>query len=269
MQKKSLHLPKITTTMDKTIDLTVSNLAATRGRNYDIVILPWGATEPHNLHLPYMTDSILSHDIAVDAATIARDQYAISPMVMPPVNYGSQNPGQRQQPFCIHTSYNTQRAILTDTAASLYEQGIRRILIINGHGGNNFRNMIRDLAVTYPDLLIATCEWFKAAPHADIFTNPGDHADEVETSVMMHYHPDLVDLTQAGPGDAPGFRAPTLRQGIVWTPRNWNLAAAPDTGVGNPAAATPLKGQRFAAACAANIALAIRDLCDPRGIYYQ
>lgn len=254
--------------MDKTIDLSVSNLAATRGRHYDLAILPWGATEPHNLHLPYMTDSILSHDIAVDAAAIARNKYGISVMVLPPVNMGSQNPGQRDQPFCIHARYETQRAILTDIVDSLYNQGLRRLLIVNGHGGNNFRNMIRDLAVDHPDFLIAACEWFKTASPKPYFDIIGDHADELETSVMMHYHPELVDISEAGPGDAPGFRAEALRKGIVWTPRNWTLAAGVDTGVGDPRAATAEKGCHFACDCAESIAAAIADLCNPDGLYF-
>lgn len=254
--------------MDKTIDLCVSNLAATRGRHYDIAVLPWGATEPHNLHLPYMTDSILSHDLAVDAADIAGKEYGIKAMVLPPVNMGSQNPGQREQPFCIHARYETQCAILRDIVDSLYHQGMRRLLIVNGHGGNNFRNMIRDIAVDLPYMLIAACEWFKAAPAHDLFDHPGDHADEVETSVMMHYHPQLVDLSEAGPGQAKGFRVESLRRGVVWTPRNWALAAGADTGVGDPSASTPEKGRKFAAACAGNIAKALRDLCDPDGIYF-
>lgn len=254
--------------MDKTIDLSVSNLAATRGRHYDIALLPWGATEPHNLHLPYLTDSILSHDIAVDAAAKAREAYGVMAMVMPPVSMGSQNPGQRDQPFCVHARYETQRSILRDIADSLYNQGLRRLLIVNGHGGNNFKNMIRDIAVDLPDMLIASCEWFKTASPKEIFDIIGDHADELETSVMMHYHPDLVDLSEAGPGDAPGFRAPALRQGTVWTPRNWALAAGSDTGVGNPAAATADKGRIFAQACADSIAAAIADLCDPAGLYF-
>ena len=46
------------------IDLTVSCYGKVKGVKYDVVILPWGATEPHNLHLPYLTDCILPHDIA-------------------------------------------------------------------------------------------------------------------------------------------------------------------------------------------------------------
>ena len=53
------------------IDLTVSCYGKVKGVKYDVVILPWGATEPHNLHLPYLTDCILPHDIAVDAAALA------------------------------------------------------------------------------------------------------------------------------------------------------------------------------------------------------
>ena len=74
---------------------------------------------------------------------------------------GSQNPGQRELPFCVHAHYDTQRAILTDIVASLYHQGFRRLLIVNGHGGNNFKNMIRALTLDYPGMLMMTSEWFK------------------------------------------------------------------------------------------------------------
>lgn len=53
--------------MNKEVDLSVSCLGKVKGLKYDVIILPWGATEPHNLHLPYLTDCILPHDIAVEA----------------------------------------------------------------------------------------------------------------------------------------------------------------------------------------------------------
>lgn len=84
--------------MNKEVDLSVSCYGKVKDRKYDIVILPWGATEPHNLHLPYMTDCILSHDVAVDAALIAKQKYGVNCMVMPPIGMGSQNPGQRELP---------------------------------------------------------------------------------------------------------------------------------------------------------------------------
>lgn len=246
---------------DKIHDLSISNLATVKRSDYQIALLPWGATEPHNQHLPYLTDAILSHDIAVDAARIADERLGIRAMVMPPVTLGSQNPGQRELPFCVHTRYETQRAILTDIATSLHAQGLRYILIVNGHGGNNFKNMIRDLAVDMPDMVIATSEWFKLRPAKDYFEAPGDHADELETSVMMHYHPELVNLADAGEGRAGGFSAETLRQGLAWLPRNWARVST-DTGIGNPLTATAAKGARFAADVAAVYAQIIRDLLD-------
>ena len=247
---------------DKTIDLSISNYGTTRNRHYDIELLPWGATEPHNLHLPYLTDAILSHDIAVDAAAKAREKFGLEAMVLPAIPLGAQNPGQRELPFCIHYRYDTQRAVLTDIASSLQHQGIRRLLIINGHGGNSFKNMIRDLAVDMPDMLIATGEWFKAAPAKEYFDNPGDHADELETSVMMHYHPELVNLSEAGPGGNGGFAGEALSRGVAWVPRNWARISS-DTGIGNPALATTEKGARFANACADAFAQVIADLCAP------
>jgi creatinine amidohydrolase len=230
--------------MKDTFDLTTTTHGQIRGRKYDIILLPWGATEPHNLHLPYLTDCILSHDVAVDIANEVFRQYGIRCMVMPPVNMGAQNPGQREQPFCIHARYETQKAILSDIVASLYVQGFRKMLIVNGHGGNVFKPMIRDLLLDYPDFIIASSEWYKQANPKDFFENPGDHADEIETSVMMHYHPEWVNLDEAGEGKAKSFALKALQKGNVWIPRNWNEVTS-DTGIGNPMKSSAEKGKRF------------------------
>lgn len=245
--------------MDKTIDLSVSNYGTARQGRYDMVILPWGATEPHNLHLPYLTDCILSHDIAVDAAALARNRHGVMTMVMPPISLGSQNPGQRELPFCVHTRQATQTAVLRDIVDSLRHQGFKRLLIVNGHGGNSFKGMIRDLAVDYPDMTIASSEWYKAVSPRDYFDTPGDHADEVETSVMMHYHPELVNLDEAGQGRSGGFKPDGLRSGVAWLPRNW-ARVSHDTGIGDPGKATAAKGKAFAEAVASRYADLIADL---------
>ncbi|MBC8594908.1 creatininase family protein [Oscillospiraceae bacterium N12] len=235
--------------MNKEIDLSLTSYGKVKDLKYDLVALPWGATEPHNLHLPYLTDCILAHDIAVDAALRSKERYGVRCMVMPPVSMGSQNPGQRELNFCVHARYETQKAILTDIVASLYVQGIRVLVIINGHGGNCFKNMIRDLSVDYPDFLIATTDWFAVLPAKDYFDAPGDHADEVETSVMMHYHPELVNLAEAGEGNYKPFAMRSLQEKVAWIPRNWQKVSE-DTGIGNPKLSTPEKGKRFASAVA-------------------
>ena len=242
----------------KEIDLSITNYGVTSTHDYDVVILPWGATEPHNLHLPYLTDAILAHDVAVDAALLALNEYGVRTMVLPPVAMGAQNPGQRDLRFCIHYRYDTQRGILADTVASLYHQGFRKLLIVNGHGGNSFKSMIRDLAVDYPDFMILSSEWFTVLPGKEWFDEPGDHADELETSVMMHYHPELVRLEEAGPGEAKPFALKSLREKTAWVPRHWTLVTH-DTGIGNPALSTAEKGRRFADACADGFAQFLRD----------
>lgn len=239
-------------------DLLNTSYGDVKGEKYGMAVLPWGATEPHNYHLPYITDAILSHDVSVDAALIASASGAEA-MVLPPVFYGSQNPGQRELPFCIHGSYGTQKAILTDIITSLEYQGMHKLLIVNGHGGNSFKNMIRDVNAEFPDFLIGVCDWFSMAPRYDFFEMSGEHADELETSAMLHYHPELVDMSAAGPGT---FHAPKLRalaEGKVWMPRRWN-EVSDDTGIGDPGKSTPEKGKAYAEAVASILAQVICDM---------
>ncbi|WP_455585525.1 creatininase family protein [Bacteroides sp.] len=252
--------------MNKEIDLSVSCYGIVKDLKYDLAILPWGATEPHNLHLPYLTDCILAHEISVDAALLAKERYGVRCMVMPPISMGSQNPGQRELSFCVHTRYETQKAILTDIVASLHMQGIRKLVIVNGHGGNGFKNMIRDLSMDYPDFLIAVSEWFAVLPAKEFFDNPGDHADELETSVMMYYHPELVNLDEAGDGNYKPFASQALREKVAWIPRNWQKVSE-DTGIGNPKLATAEKGKRFANAVVEKYALLFSELAG--GDIYQ
>lgn len=216
-----------------------------KDKNYNYAVLPWGATEPHNYHLPYLADCYLAHGIALDAVIKTYDKSQFLGMVLPPVQFGTQNAGQREITFCIHTRYETQKAILSDIVASLHYQGISTLFIVNGHGANCFKSMVRDLSVDYPDFLIVVSDWFKIVPQDEYFENKDDHAGELETSVLMHYHPELVNLSVAGDGEYTPFKAKTLRDGVGWIPRNWTKVSK-DTGVGNPHKSSAEKGRRYA-----------------------
>jgi len=231
--------------MNEEFDLTISSYGKVKDIKYNLVILPWGATEPHNYHLPYLTDCLIPHDIAVEAAGRALEQSGVRCMVMPPVQFGAQNPGQRALPFCIHTRHSTQQAILEDIVASLHVQGIRKLIILNGHGGNSFKGMIRDMAFTYPDFLIISADWFTIIPTKGYFdAEIDDHAGESETSMIMHYHPELVNLDEAGSGESKPFAMASLNEKVAWTPRRWDKATI-DSGVGNPKMASAEKGARY------------------------
>lgn len=250
----------------KNIDLAISCYGEVKTFSYDLAILPWGATEPHNQHLPYLTDCILSHDIAMDAAHQALASQQVRCMVLPPVFMGSQNPGQRELAFCIHSRYETQKAILTDIVTSLHHQGIRKLVIINGHGGNCFKNMIRDMAVDYPDFLIVTTEWFTIVPPAGFFEEKDDHAGELETSVMLHYHPEWVNMALAGEGKSRPFGLDSLNEKIAWVPRNWQKVTD-DTGIGNPRKATPEKGKCYAKAVTGKLCQLFSEIARTADIY--
>ena len=76
---------------------------------------------------------------------------------------------------------------------------------------------------------------------------------------MMHYHPELVNLSETGNGDYTGFKPQTLRDGVAWIPRDWGKVSK-DTGIGNPKLATAEKGARFASAVASRYADLLNDL---------
>ncbi len=242
-------------------DLTQASWGEVRQHDlYHMAILPWGATEPHNGHLPYCTDMILSRAIACEVAAAVQKE-GLHVMVLPGIPLGSQNPGQTSLPFCLHTSQATQYAILQDIVSSLERCGVQRLLIINGHGGNSFKGMIRDLAVQKPDFMIVESDWYAFIPRKDYFEEQvDDHAGEQETSVMMHYHPQWAKMEYATDGAARTFAIEGLRTKAGWLPRDWSRISA-DTGVGNPLKASAEKGARYARAVVDALSRLVTDLC--------
>ncbi len=243
-----------------------SNWKEVREYRYEIAVLPWGATEPHNTHLPYTTDNYQVAHIAGESARIAWEK-GIRVAVLPVVPYGVQT-GMAGLPFAINMNPSTQAAVLKDIVVSLEQQGIEKMLILNGHGGNCFRQMIRELQ---PERKMFLCQmnWYTLSRPGHFFDEPGDHAGEMETSLMMHLYPDLVrPLSEAGDGAARSFRIKALKEGRAWAPRVWTQVTN-DTGVGNPARAHPEKGKRYLDALCAEIAGFLEELADaePGNLY--
>lgn len=213
-----------------------------RAAPYEVAVLPWGATEAHNRHLPHATDSIQAEAVAIEAARRAWAAGA-RVLVLPTVPFGV-NTGQRDVPICLNMHPTTQLAVLRDLVESLEPHGVRKLVIVNGHGGNDFRQSIRELQPR-TSLLLAQLHWYNCIDPRPYFAEPGDHAGELETSVMLHVAPDLVrPLHEAGPGAARPFAVRAFREGWAWTPRRWTMVTD-DTGVGDPRQATAEKGARF------------------------
>ncbi|CAA0251404.1 Creatinine amidohydrolase [Tenacibaculum maritimum] len=223
--------------------LTETNYKTIKEIKHTVAILPWGATEPHNYHLPYGTDNIQAERVSIEAAKIASENNA-KVMVLPTIPFGV-NTGQLDLPLCMNMNPSTQHAILKDIVHVLNLQKVLKLVIINAHGGNNFKQIIRELSVEFPSVFICSLNWWQITNTEKYFDEPGDHAGELETATMMYLTPDLVlPLKEAGNGNAKNFKLKGLKEGWVSSQRQWT-AVSKDTGVGNPKKATKEKGQLF------------------------
>ena len=224
----------------------------------NVAVLPWGATEAHNYHLPHGTDVIEATTLAELAAESATARGA-KVVVLPTIPFGN-NAQQLDQVATVSIRTTTATAILSDVAHSLTTQGIDRLLLLNAHGGNDFKPIVRDVQAKYR-MLVAVINFWQMSPDVakQVFSEPGDHAGELETSILLHVCPEWVVMDQAGDGRTVPFRLGTLKKPGVWTPRPWS-ATHPDTGCGDPAEATAEKGRRYVEAVSGEIADVLVEL---------
>jgi len=208
----------------------------------ELAILPWGATEAHNYHLPYSTDNIMVESVARDSAKLAWEKGG-KVIVLPTIPFGV-NTGQIDIKLNINMNPSTQLAVLNDVADVLNRHGIMKFMILNGHGGNDFRQQIRELGFRFQKMFICGCNWYQSFETSDFFEESGGHADEMETSMMQYIAPELIlPLSEAGKGEGKKFRIKAFNEKWAWTERKWTQVTK-DTGIGNPLKANPEKGQK-------------------------
>lgn len=223
--------------------LAQSNWNSVKDEQYQLVILPWGATEAHNYHLPYSTDTIEAESISEGAARIAWEKGA-KVIALPAIPFGV-NTGQFDIQLDINLNPSTQFAILNDVIETLNRQGIYKLVVLNSHGGNDFRQMLRELGLKYPKMFLSQVNWFKMHEIDGMFEDAGEHAGEVETSLMLYLKQEWVlPLSKAGNGKDKKFRFDAMQEGWAWAERRWTMVTE-DTGIGNPALASKDKGERL------------------------
>ncbi len=223
--------------------LAESNWKSIKETRFDLAVLPWGATEAHNYHLPYATDNILAENISAESACIAWERGA-KVIVLPTIPFGV-NTGQLDIRLDMNIYPSTQLVILNDIVENLNRHGINKLVILNSHGGNDFKVMARELGAKYPEMFICVCNWFRWKGRDGFFEQEGDHADEMETSILLHLAPEWVlPLDEAGDGNEKKYKIKALREGWFWAERKWSKVSQ-DTGIGNPMASTEEKGKRF------------------------
>ena len=164
--------------------------------------------------------------------------------MLPTISYGVDT-NLMHFPLAINMNPSTQLAVLRDIVDSLATHDVRKLVVLNGHGGNDFNAFQREL--NRADFFMALCNWWQVPGdvRSEIFDADGDHADEMETSVGLHLFPELVaPLAQADDGAVRPSRFEAVREGWVKISRPWHVLTT-NTGVGDPHAATAEKGQRF------------------------
>ncbi|MGR3571420.1 creatininase [Brevirhabdus sp.] len=202
-----------------------------------VVFLPTGTLEQHGPHLPMGVDHMLPLAICADVAR------AVGGVVAAPVCYGYKSlPRSGGGPFfpgSVGLDGGTLSATVRDVIRELVRHGIRRVCVIDGHFENRwFLNEGIDLAMRDAagrDLHVMCLQhWDFLTPDtlAQVFPGeyPGielEHAAVLETSLMLHFHPDLVRedlIPDNAPADAPPYDFWPARR--AWVPEEGSLTTA-------------------------------------------
>ena len=228
--------------------LAETNYGDVKQRQFEVAVIPLGATEPHNLHLPYGTDLFEASEVSQRICQYAHTRGA-SVVALPTIPYGTET-NLREFPLAINLNPSTLHAVLEDIIDSLTDSGIQKIVLLNSHGGNELKPFLREMAGTTPAHLFL-CNWYQAIDdlYFDLFQHAEDHAGEMETSFALAYFPNLVakhddGTLTADEGKTKPMRFEALNQGWVSITRPWHLLTT-NSGAANPHQATADKGRQM------------------------
>ncbi len=229
-------------------NLLEANLGQIKGTQFEVAVLPLGATEPHNLHLPYGTD-VYEGRIVGEHICAAAHERGGKVVLLPTIPYGTET-NLREFPLAMNLNPSTLNAMMKDLIESLVQSGIRKVVLLNSHGGNGIKPFLREMYGKTPAHLFL-CNWYDLLRdvYFDIFEKEEDHAGEMETSFALAFFPDLVRHNQDGSLAADAatttpFRFKALQEGWVGITRPWHLLTT-NSGAADPHAATAEKGRQM------------------------
>ena len=182
----------------KTVRLEEMNTKSFLAAKFTAAIIPIGACESHGDHMPFGTDGLTAHTLAVKVAERLQSTF-----VLPPCYLGMSE-HYHHQPIAISLSHDTQIRVLKDKISSLVRWGLTKIFILNGHDGNIAVAEIaaREMKLSYPKISIGVIDWWVVVPKmlpADLFEVWGGngHAGELETSIGLSLFPNLMNMEDA------------------------------------------------------------------------
>ena len=245
--------------------LLETNYAHTKQTHYEVAVLPLGATEPHNLHLPYGTD-VLEGTLVGEKVCEQAHTRGAQVVLLPTIPYGAEA-NMKQLPLAINLSPSSLNIVVRDVINSLLDSGIRKIVLLNSHGGNELKPLLREM-IGNTEAQLFLCNWYQmvADVYNDIFDQAEDHAGEMETSFALAFFPELVARDANGKlladdGATRPLRFEALRRRWVSVSRPWHLLTT-NSGSGNPHAASAEKGERLMEVIVDRLATFLVELSD-------
>jgi len=229
-------------------------------REIEVAVLPIGSTEPHAQHLVYGTDTFQVRTFAQMVVEEANRRGARC-LLLPTLPI-SCNGNVQQCPWAMSLQPRTLIALVTDVVNSVLRQGVKKIVLLNGHGGNTsvLQAALRELHPKTPGF-VALAEWYAVAGDVEeevMETAERGHACEMETSAMLYLFPEGVDMDAAEPTHSRKTIFSSRRLTFV---NPWHIYTR-NTGLGDPTKATAEKGRRILEAAVDRIAASLKELSD-------
>ena len=231
-----------------------------------IAVLPVAAIEQHGPHLPVMTDTAIMQGMIDTVLARLPDELAV--LFLPIQTIGKSNEHLRSKGTITFSAENLLR-IWFEIGEAVHRAGLRKLVIVNSHGGNAevISILARELRVRL-DMLAVTSQWRRFGLPPDTYSaydaTYGIHAGDIETSLMLHFRPDLVDMSRAKlfPSKAADIEKqfthlrPIGTHAFGWIAPDLN----PDGAAGDASAGTAKKGRLTAEFQADGFIALLRDV---------
>ncbi len=248
--------------------LSWTEIAALPDRENTVIVIATGAIEQHGPHLPIAVDSIISSGVVGHA--LARLPASVPAFAMAPITYGK-SVEHLHFPGTMTLSGETLLKTMEEIGESVYRAGFRKLLIVNGHGGQPqiMEIAARELRLRHGDYIVVPQHTWRL-PHvagrymADREKKLAMHAGHAETAIMLALAPDTVHMERAVTNYPPDFPSKLLspdgRPACAWTARDFG----PSGIIGDPLPATKEQGEAILESLAASWAQAITELHEAR-----
>jgi creatinine amidohydrolase len=248
--------------------LSWTEVAALPDRENTVIVLPTGATEQHGPHLPCAVDTVICSGVVGHA--LARLDAKVPAYAMAPITYGKSEE-HLHFPGTITLTGETLLATMIEIGESVYRAGFRKLLIVNGHGGQPqvMEIMAREMRLRHGDYIVVPQHTWRL-PHvagrymADKEKKLAMHAGHAETAIMLALAPDTVHMERAVTNYPPEFPSKLLspdgRPACAWTARDFG----PSGIIGDPLPATREQGEAILDSLATSWAQAITELHELR-----